>query len=106
MKVIAVDIDGTICSITYGEYEKAGPKRVYIDFINEQYYKGHQIVYWTARGATTGIDWTEFTKKQLDEWGCKYHELKMGKPFYDVLLDDKAKMIEWYFVRNGGIELI
>ena len=31
-----------------------------------------------------------FTKKQLDSWGLKYHKLILGKPSYDVLIDDKS----------------
>jgi hypothetical protein len=34
-------------------------------------------------------DGYEFTKKQLNIWGVKFHELKMGKPSYDILIDDK-----------------
>ena len=29
------------------------------------------------------------TKKQLDSWGLKYHLLILGKPTYDILVDDK-----------------
>ena len=32
----------------------------------------------------------ELTDKQLKEWGCKYHELIMGKPHADYFIDDKA----------------
>ena len=45
--------------------------------------------YWTGRGSVTKINWYELTKKQLNEWGCKYHELRMGKPYYDLFIDDK-----------------
>jgi hypothetical protein len=38
----------------------------------------------------TGIDWREFTEKQLKSWGVKYHELIFGKPVADVFIDDKA----------------
>ena len=31
-----------------------------------------------------------FTKKQLIKWGFKFHELKMYKPFYDIMIDDKS----------------
>jgi hypothetical protein len=27
---------------------------------------------------------------QLELWGCKYHELIMGKPSADYYIDDKA----------------
>ena len=31
----------------------------------------------------------KLTKKQLKKWNLKYHKLIMGKPSYDVLVDDK-----------------
>ena len=47
----------------------------------------------------SGIDFKDFTLSQLDEWGCKYHDIITGtskypKPFYDMVIDDKAKRIE------------
>tara|TARA_R100000008_G_C3474705_1_gene110760 strand:+ start:247 stop:546 length:300 start_codon:yes stop_codon:yes gene_type:complete len=93
-----VDIDETICS--YGdkrEYSLAEPVKENINKINNLYDKGHKIVYWTARGSTTGIDWTDLTVKQLDKWGAKYHEVKLGKPHYDVFIDDKAINSEVFF---------
>jgi hypothetical protein len=30
------------------------------------------------------------TKMQLDLWGCKYHELILGKPSGDIYIDDKG----------------
>ncbi len=89
-----VDIDGTICYTPRvdGEnlYHQSVPIRTRIHKINQLYDSGHTIVYWTARGASTGIDHSEITEAQLNDWGAKYHELKMGKPNYDVWVDDKA----------------
>ena len=31
----------------------------------------------------------KLTKKQLKKWNLKYHKLIMGKPSYDVFVDDK-----------------
>ena len=31
----------------------------------------------------------KLTKQQLEKWGVKYDELKFGKPFYDLFIDDK-----------------
>ena len=57
--------------------------------------KGNIIVYWSARGQNTGINWTELTAQQLTDWGCKYHDVIMRqKPAYDLLIDDKSKRIE------------
>ena len=30
------------------------------------------------------------TFRQLKKWGVKFHKLLMGKPSYDVIIDDKA----------------
>ena len=30
------------------------------------------------------------TFKQLKKWGVKFHVLKMGKPSFDLIIDDKA----------------
>jgi hypothetical protein len=50
----------------------------------------------TARGSTTGIDWTDVTARQLADWGVDYHELILGKPHFDLLIDDKAIGSEHY----------
>ena len=92
--VVYVDIDGTICNITNGIYTDAKPMMKRIRKINKLYAKGNTIIYWTARGTVTQTDWLELTKNQLDRWGCKYHELRMGKPEYDLWIDDKSKEIE------------
>jgi len=94
--IIYVDIDETICFYK-GErdYLKAIPNHNNIAKINKLYNEGNTIIYWTARGGTTGLDWTKLTTKQLKEWKCNYHELKMNtKPFYDLLICDKTKRID------------
>lgn len=85
-----IDIDGTICTNTYGDYEYAEPFVDRIAYLNSLYDKGHEIHYWTARGSNSGIDWETFTLKQLKDWGCKYTTAKVGKPAYDIWVDDKA----------------
>tara|TARA_R110002110_G_scaffold302317_1_gene516444 strand:- start:128 stop:421 length:294 start_codon:yes stop_codon:yes gene_type:complete len=88
--IIYVDIDETICNSPEDrDYSKAVPIKNNIEKINELYYNGDTIVYWTARGSGSGIDWREITEKQLDRWGVQYHELKLGKPIYDLFIDDK-----------------
>lgn len=88
-----VDIDGTICE-SDGDYPNARPYYDRIDKINALYDEGHVIIYWTARGMVSKKDWSKLTEKQLKEWGCKYHALRMRKPHYDVWIDDKA---QWPF---------
>ena len=93
---IFVDIDETICRyVDSRHYPHAIPIQNNIDKINKLYEEGNHITYWTARGATTGIDWTETTENQLKQWGCKYNHLLMNnKPHYDLLICDKTKRIE------------
>ena len=101
MKLIYVDIDETICnreaSSDFGvvhDYTKAKPIKENIAKINKLYDEGNTIVYWTARGSRKQIDWTELTTNQLNEWGAKYHELRVDKPFYDLFIEDKSCRIE------------
>tara|TARA_R100001129_G_C5293235_1_gene240295 strand:- start:825 stop:1130 length:306 start_codon:yes stop_codon:yes gene_type:complete len=93
-----VDIDETICYYN-GErhYKNALPNHERIKKINSLHEQGHKVVYWTARGGTTGIDWTELTQEQLTRWGVKYDELKMWKPAYDIFICDKAINSERFF---------
>lgn len=89
--IIYIDIDETIClSPEDRDYSKANPITDNIKKANQLYDEGNHIVYWTARGSGTGIDWREVTENQFKEWGVKYHELELGKPIYDLFIDDKA----------------
>jgi len=97
--IIYVDIDHTICyynkeSLNYSE---ALPDKERIEKINALYENGDKIIYWTARGTKTGIDWRATTEKQFEEWGVKYHELKFNKPVYDIFIDDKNINSDTFF---------
>lgn len=98
---IAVDIDQTICKTpkvnNSWAYDKSIPYVDRIKKINSLYDEGHTIVYWTARGSSSGIDWSELTRNQLLAWGCKFHELHLGKMSYDLYIDDKSIHSEDYF---------
>lgn len=105
--IYIVDIDNTICLTQKNadgkwDYLNSQPLQYRIDRVNELYDEGNNIIYWTARGSGSGIDWTELTKQQLDSWGCKYHEVRLGKPSYDVWIDDKAFNDEHFFDFDGG----
>ena len=97
--VYYVDIDETICEYEEGkrEYPLAKPIVENIKKINRLYEAGHDVIYWTARGATTGIDWKDLTLNQLRAWGAKYTDAKLGKPHYDVFICDKAINSEDFF---------
>ena len=32
----------------------------------------------------------DFTLKQIKSWGLKFHKLILGKPSYDIIIDDKS----------------
>lgn len=97
VKTYCFDIDGTICSNTDGDYENASPYFDRIKQINILYSEGHNIIYFTARGSTTKIDWRDLTINQLNTWGAKYHNLILGKPFADYYVDDKsADPFSWF----------
>ena len=100
--VIYVDIDETICEYENytRDYSKAIPIVDNIKKINGLYDKGHIIVYWTARGSGTGIDWTEVTHNQLNKWGAKFTEVRLGKPYYDLFIDDKAINTSQFFEKD------
>jgi|LauGreDrversion4_2_1035121.scaffolds.fasta_scaffold02986_8 hypothetical protein len=101
--VAFVDIDETICFYESDRvYEDAVPNYEYINKINKLYDSGWKIIYWTARGSSdvNNIERLNYlrdlTTNQLNLWGAKFHEVKMGdqKPLYDLIIDDKAKRIE------------
>lgn len=92
-----IDIDDTICTLSESmKYETAKPIDLAIQKVNLLYSQGHHIVFWTARGTGSGIDWRELTEGQLSSWGVKYHELRFGKPIYDIFIDDKnINSLDW-----------
>jgi hypothetical protein len=94
---IYVDIDNTITFTTKMDYKNSIPRKDRIDIINKLYDDGNIITYWTGRGTVSGIDWTVLTKNQLNQWGAKYHKLLLGKPAYDIFIDDKSFNCENYF---------
>ena len=105
MKIYAFDIDGTICTNTYGEYQKASPFLDRINSINDLYNSGNIIKLFTARGSTTGRNWFELTKTQLSKWGVLYHELILGKPEADYFIDDKACNDKYWLWGGNNFEL-
>ena len=89
--IYCFDLDNTLCTNTNREYDNSQPIINRIKKLNELYDDGQTIIIDTARGSVTGINWFDVTKKQLDEWGVKYHTLYVGRKLnYDVIIDDKA----------------
>ena len=97
-----IDIDGTICTkqneLLGGDYTGTKPLVNRINKINSLYEEGHEIIYMTARGMGRNKNnpqaaiqgFYAFTVEQLKSWGCKYHQLFLGKPAADFYIDDKG----------------
>ncbi|NIV32706.1 MAG: hypothetical protein GWN58_25640 [Anaerolineae bacterium] len=100
MKIV-VDLDGTLCHtpetrtedgrFLEHHYPECEPYPERIARVNQLYDEGHTIVIDTARGASTGLNWLEFTAEQLAGWGVRYHQLRVGvKIGADLYIDDRA----------------
>ena len=97
-KIICIDLDNTICRTRNNDYKNSKPIKQVISLINNLYEKGHIIKIFTARYmGRSGDNRTKAIKlgykktiKQLIAWKVKFHILIMGKPSYDILIDDKA----------------
>lgn len=101
---IVIDIDGTICETkkpgqTYDQL-KVNPSAV--ERIKALKQAGHYIILQTARHMkTTGGDVQkviekigQVTKEWLKKHGIPYDEIHFGKPYNQVLIDDRAFVFE------------
>jgi quercetin dioxygenase-like cupin family protein len=104
MKKYFIDLDNTLCITENSNYENSQPIRDRINFVNKLKSEGNHITIWTARGAISGLDHKDLTLKQLHEWAILYDELLMGKPDYDIYLDDKSFNIDSFYPvpKSGG----
>lgn len=90
MNKYCFDLDGTLCT-KVKDYSMAEPIIERINFVNQLYDAGNIIIVDTARGSLTQIDWYAITKQQLEDWGLKYHQLRVGlKLDADYYIDDKG----------------
>ncbi len=89
-KEVYCDIDGTLTNETEGFgpsiYAQRTPKKYMIEYINHLFNKGHKITLWSARH----LEDEEDTIIWLKKYGVKYHKLILGKPKYELLIDDLA----------------
>jgi len=97
-KILCFDIDGVICNTKKNDYSNSKPKKKIINQINKYYEDKYIIKIFTARymgrnnenirkAKKMGYD---LTYKQLKRWGLKFHKLIMGKPSFDIMIDDKC----------------
>lgn len=85
-------MDNTLCETHGTDYANAQPWPERIAVVNRLFEAGHRVVIWTARGSLSGVTLAlrQLTRRQLAQWGVKHHELRLDKPFFDVLVDDRA----------------
>lgn len=62
------------------------PREEMIELVNDLYNKGNTIVIYTARREEV----REEVEYYLNKWDVKYHALRMEKPGFDLLIDDRA----------------
>ena len=97
-KILCFDLDGVICKTKNADYANSTPIKKNIRAINILQNKGYIIKIFTARfmgrskedsriASKKGL---KLTSNQLNKWGLKYDELIMGKPTYDLFVDDKT----------------
>jgi hypothetical protein len=99
--IVAVDIDGTLCTTEGTNYAGAQPRADVIERVRALHSQGHTILIFTARGSGSGIDHRELTERQLAAWGVPYHSLNIGrKPVFDVLIDDRVIHVD-DFMEHG-----
>lgn len=98
MARIAVDIDGVLAEkLDNGNYPEDYMNKRPLPMAREslEYLKnkGHTIILFTARHEED----REITEQWLRDHGFVYDELIMGKPYFDVLIDDRAiRHTDWH----------
>jgi hypothetical protein len=98
IKILCFDLDNVICTTKGRQYEKSKPKKKIIKLINNLYRNDYEIKIFTARymGKFKGNEKKarrfgyKKTFNQLKKWKLNFHELILGKPSYDLIIDDKA----------------
>lgn len=109
MRTLIFDLDRTLCETDSNDYAHAKPIEYRIKAVNDLYDAGNHIKVYTARhmsrhqGDIAKVYETSYqeTKAQLISWGLKHHELIMGKPSGDVIVDDIAISDKDFFKKYG-----
>ena len=91
-------IDGYNAQQDDTNYHKAKPKKKVIKLINNLFENGYGNKIFTARYMGRNSENTKKVYKmgykktlnQLKKWNLKFNHLILGKPTYDIFIDDKA----------------
>lgn len=115
-KTICFDLDNTLCKTTKNYYKRAIPIKKNIKVVNLLYKKGYVIKIFTSRFMGRSKENSSLAKKkgyqltfnQLKKWDVNYHKLILGKPSYDIFVDDKNLSYEknWTnkLLKNLGVK--
>lgn len=122
LETYCFDLDNTICITENKNYDNCYPDLTMVEKVNFLYDKGHKILIFTARGMgrfkgdieKVYNEYFNFTEKQLKKWNVKYHKLILGKPSYEIFIDDKnlsisefkQKINPQYGILAGAFDLI
>ena len=112
-KIICFDLDNVICNTKKNYYSKSTPKKNVIKIINELYKKNYKIKIFTARGMGTykgnlkmvEKKYRKLTKLQLKKWNVNYHDLILGKPSFDIYIDDKNYGFKKTWYKNFNLKM-
>tara|TARA_B110000459_G_C16195614_1_gene309921 strand:+ start:26 stop:394 length:369 start_codon:yes stop_codon:yes gene_type:complete len=105
-QTICFDIDNTICKTLNSDYHKSKPITKAIKKINSLFDEGYFIIFFTSRFMGRNNENVNLSKKQgfnmtmkqLKKWKVRFHKLILGKPSYDMIVDDKSLFFnkKWY----------
>ena len=93
-----------ICRTNARKYFSAKPYPKVIKKINHLHSRGYYIKVFTARFMGRSNENIRLAKKrgyrltfnQLKKWNLKFHKLIMGKPSFDLIVDEDASLHEAY----------
>ena len=108
-KIICFDLDNVLCKTRKSNYIKSIPLKKNINLVNDLFNSGFYIKIFTARYMGRNNDnrlkaikqAKKITEIQLKKWKINYHKLILGKPSYDIYVDDKSL----FYDKNWVIKL-
>lgn len=107
-KIICFDLDNTLCKTIGSRYHSSKPIKKNIKLVNLLYKKGYYIKIFTARFMGRSNQnkilaqkkANSMTINQLKKWKVNYHKLILGKPSYDLFIDDKSIYFKKYWHKD------